>query len=104
MININSVFIEDIINNNKYNIIDVRSSYDYYLGSIPNSIHLDKYDLLNKPSDYLDRNKLYCIYCEFGNTSGFVVERLNSLGYNTVNLVGGYANYLLWKKNYNIIK
>ena len=48
-------------------------------------------------SNNRDKNTIYYIYCDYGNRSKHVVSYLNSLGYNCVNIEGGYNNYLLEK-------
>ncbi len=79
------------------NIIDIRSNYEYSLSKIPTAKNIDKFLLLNAPNQYLDKNQIYYIYCQSGHTSELLVNRLNNLGYKTVNIIGGYNNYLLTK-------
>lgn len=74
-------------------IIDIRSKYKYDLGHIPTAINIDSIELLSNPSKYLNKDKKYYIYCQSGNNSRMVVQQLNNLGYNTVNIVGGYNLY-----------
>lgn len=79
----------------KLNIIDIRTNYEYIQGRIPTAQNIDKLVLLRMPEKYLDKTKTYYIYCQSGHSSERLVERLNTLGYNTVNIIGGYNNYLL---------
>lgn len=72
------------------NIIDIRSKKDYLIGHVDGAICIPYNDLLFNPSKYLDKNKTYHIYCKSGITSKSVVNILNNLGYNTVNIDGGY--------------
>ena len=44
---------------------------------------------------HLKKDEIYYIYCDNGLTSKRVVYTLNRLGYNTVNINGGFYNYLL---------
>lgn len=74
-------------------IIDVRDKYKYNIGHIANSINIDSIELISNPSKYLNKNQKYYIYCQTGHTSKMIVEKLNSLGYNTVNIEGGYNLY-----------
>lgn len=96
----NQINIKELIsklNKENINIIDIRSHYEYLLGKIPTAINIDKILLLQSPSTYLDKEKIYYIYCQSGTSSNNLVKKLNSLGYNTVNINGGYNNYLLRK-------
>ena len=72
------------------NIIDIRNKNDYLLGHIPNAISIPYNDIFLNPSKYLNKNDLYYIYCRTGVTSKKLVNYLNKLGYNTVNIDGGY--------------
>ena len=78
-------------------IIDIRSKSKYDISHIPGAINIDSLDLLNNPGRYLNMNDTYYIYCTSGYTSDGVVHKLNRLGYNTVNIDGGFNNYLLRK-------
>ena len=79
------------------NIIDIRNHYEYIEGRIPTAKNIDKNLLLITPNKYLDKSKEYYIYCQSGHSSNNLVIHLNQLGYNTVNITGGYNNYLLRK-------
>lgn len=80
--------------NNKYNIIDIRSRDRYLKGHIPDSININYTDLLINYKKYLSKEKEYYVYCESGTRSLILVNKLNKLGYNLVNIEGGYNNYL----------
>ena len=79
------------------NIIDVRSTYKYNLNHIPGAINIESIELLNNPSMYLNKKDTYYLYCDSGYTSSMVSNKLNIMGYNTVNIDGGFNNYLLRK-------
>lgn len=79
------------------NIIDIRNPYDYMHGKIPSAKNINTSLLLTSPELYLNKKDTYYIYCNSGHSSNNVVTKLNSLGYNTVNISGGYNNYLLTK-------
>jgi rhodanese-related sulfurtransferase len=79
------------------NIIDIRSKDKYNASHIPGAINIDSMELLNNPSRYLNMNDIYYLYCTSGYTSSMVSNKLNKLGYNTVNIDGGFNNYLLRK-------
>ena len=52
---------------------------------------------MQQPEKYLSLNSNYYIYCENGLTSNKVVGILNSRGYHTYNISGGFKDYLLSK-------
>ena len=76
-------------------IIDIRSNSKYMIGHIENALNIEYYDLLLNYKKYLSKNQTYYIYCDSGVRSKIVVSKLNNLGYNCVNIDGGYSNYLL---------
>lgn len=79
------------------NIIDIRSRDIYNINHIPGAINIESFELINNPSKYLNKNNIYYLYCTSGYTSNIVSNKLNKLGYNTVNIDGGFNNYLLRK-------
>ena len=79
------------------NIIDIRTNYEYLNGHIPTAKNIDKNVLVMYPNKYLNKEDTYYIYCQSGHSSNNIVNMLNSKGYNTVNIQGGYNNYLLRK-------
>ena len=85
------------MNQESLNIIDIRLPVEYQYGNIPTAINIDKILLLARPENYLSKTKTYYIYCNSGTSSQTVVKLLNQKGYNTVNINGGYNNYLLRK-------
>lgn len=79
------------------NIIDIRNKNLYNINHIPGAINIESFELLSSPSKYLNKNDIYYLYCSSGYTSTMVVNKLNEIGYNTVNIDGGFNNYLLRK-------
>lgn len=75
-------------------IVDIRSSYSYNLGHIRGAINVPYYNLLNNYSHYLSKYNRYYLYCDTGDQSLEIVERLNRFGYDTLNIIGGYKEYL----------
>ena len=78
----------------KINIIDIRASYFYNMGNIPTSKSIPSSYLLMDPERYLNKNEEYYIYCTQGVQSTKVCDQLSSLGYNVINVLGGYQDYL----------
>lgn len=77
--------------------IDIRSRGKYLLGHIENAININYYELLLNYDKYLNKNEIYYIYCDSGNKSKVIVNKLKNFGYNCVNIEGGYNNYLVNK-------
>ena len=88
---------EDLLIKSRVNIIDIRSSSNYVIGHVNNAINISELELVNNHYKYLNKNDIFYIYCDYGNSSKRVVFYLNNLGYNTVNINGGYYNFLLRK-------
>ena len=92
-INIKSI---DNIQINKDNIlIDIREKYEYILGNIPNSINVPYNYLMILPEEYISKDKKYYIYCDTGSKSRKLCLHLSSIGYDVVDLVGGFTDYLV---------
>ncbi len=80
----------DLMKNKNLNLIDIRSSYKFLLGSIENAKNIPVNDLLLDPSYYLDKDNEYYIFCNYGTTSKRVCQILAKRGYNVININGGY--------------
>ena len=93
----NSVSLDYVLNMHNPNIIDIRDNYTYNLGHIKGAINIPYYNLLGNYSHYLSKNDKYYLYCENGRQSLNICNRLNSFGYNTFNIDGGYERYLISK-------
>jgi len=78
-------------------IIDIRESYEYKMGHLPNAINIPKDILELVPENYLNKNNYYVIYCDKGIASAKLSKELNQKGYNTKSLNGGYEEWS--KKN-----
>lgn len=77
------------------NIIDIRDNYQYNIGKIPTATNIPMNFLLMNPTNYLNKNEKYYIYCEHGFRSSRTCSILASLGYDVVNVTGGYNEYKL---------
>lgn len=93
----NSISIERLLNMPDVDIIDIRDRDSYVRGHIPHAINIEEYDLLFNAQNYLNKSTIYYLYCDSGSRSSGLVMKLNRMGYKTVNISGGYHNYLLWK-------
>ena len=86
--------IESIINDlNSLNIIDIRDNFLFSIGNIPNSKNIPMNFLIMNPNNYLNKEDVYYIYCNRGINSKKTCEILTSLGYNVINIIGGFEEY-----------
>ena len=84
--------IDEVLRLNNPNIIDIRENYLYNMGHLLESVNIT-YGLLNEMHyNYLDQNETYYLYCSEGRKSKILADKLNSLGYNCINIRQGY-NY-----------
>jgi len=77
------------------NIIDIRSNQSYNNNHIPNAKNIPSQTLINNPSKYLEKDKTYYLYCQKGTSSIRVCSFLTNLGYNVINVNGGYEAWIL---------
>lgn len=75
------------------NLIDIRDNYLYNLGHVLNAINIPMNFLIMNPSNYLKKDEIYYIYCNRGINSKKTCELLTNVGYNVVNINGGYTEY-----------
>lgn len=92
---IKEISINDLKKLNNINLIDIRSIEKYNDNHIPGSINIPKILLLKNYFKYLDKAKIYYIYCQKGEQSIKVCRLLTSLGYTVINIKGGYEEWIL---------
>lgn len=93
---ISSISITELKNKiNSVNIIDIRSVQSYNNNHIPTATNIPMEKLIVDPKKYLQANKVYYIYCQKGISSLKVCQMLNRMGYHTVNISGGYEEWVL---------
>ena len=87
---------EQMQNDDKAFILDVRTPEEMEEGYIKNATNIDIYlgpEFLTELKK-LDKNKNYYVYCRSGNRSGQACAIMNSIGFeNTYNLEGGLLNW-----------
>ena len=88
----NSISFSDLNKISNPIIIDIRDNYSYNISHIKNSINIPYYNLLNNYSHYLTKNNIYYLYCDEGKQSLEISKRLNSFGYNTKSILGGFKS------------
>lgn len=80
---------------NQINIIDIRSVQSYNNNHIPNARNIPLEKLITEPSQYLNKNEQYYIYCQKGLSSESICSILTKLGYNVISIDGGYESWIL---------
>ena len=88
-----NISILDVDNFNNVEIIDIRNNNLYEKDHIMGAINIPFEKILLNPNMYLNKNLKYYIYCQKGLSSRNVALELSRLGYNVVNLQGGYELY-----------
>ena len=79
----------------KVKIIDIRIIENFNRSHIPGAINVPMDLLIANPHKYLTFADTYYIYCQRGLVSPRVCNILRSKGFNVVNILGGYEEYLL---------
>lgn len=78
-------------------IIDIRNNQSYNNNHIPGAINVPYEKLLINPRNYLSSSIRYYIYCQKGITSRKLIAILNKMGYHTINIQGGYEEWVMKK-------
>ena len=95
---LNSISVSDLKKiSTDINIIDIRSIASFNNNHIPGAKNIPFNSLILAPNKYLDKSSVYYIYCQKGLKSLKTCQILNSLGYNTKNIIGGYEAWILGK-------
>lgn len=89
----NTIKVYDLLNQSNIKIIDIRDNYNYNQEHVLGAINIPELLLKQMPTHYLSLTKTYCLYCSFGKKSKDLSNYLNSLGYKTISLEGGYREY-----------
>lgn len=72
--------------NDKYQILDVRTREEYGEGHVANAFNLP-YDEINEFTTF-DKDTILFVYCKSGNRSKIAAEKLLELGYTVYDLGG----------------
>ena len=91
------ITLQELINKNNPIIIDIRNENEFLMGTILTSRNIPAQRLEVSPEKYLHKDQTYYIFCNNGKRSKVLSQKLNIQGYKTVNIIGGYFNYLLRK-------
>ncbi len=75
-------------------LVDVRTPEEYEAGHLENAININWYDAdFTDQIGELGKDKTFYLYCKLGGRSAKAAGKLESLGYETVDLLGGYDAY-----------
>jgi rhodanese-related sulfurtransferase len=97
-----SVF-ADSIDNPGVQLVDVRTPDEFAAGNIPGSVNIDVLTVHfgETAATMLDKAYTVAVYCRSGNRSKNAAKTLSMMGYNVVELDGGYND---WVKSYGDAK
>ena len=87
---------EQLAQDEKAVVLDVRTDAEVADGIIPNAIHIDIYKGQEFVADIedLDKSKNYYVYCRSGNRSRQACQIMEQLGFeNAYNLEGGILDW-----------
>ena len=90
----NTISIDEVMKMSNPVIVDIRDNYSYNISHVKGAINIPYYNLLNNYSHYLDKHKIYYLYCSEGKQSMEISKRLNAFGYNTMSITGGYISFI----------
>jgi len=82
----------DKLDQNKTILLDVRTKYEFSVGTIKNAINIDL-NTLRDNLDKLDKNKEIIIFCRVGLRGYLAYKILVQNGFKVRNLTGGYNTY-----------
>ena len=80
----------NMINNDDYYFLDVRTIKEHKIKSIPNTDCIPVHEIKNRMEELIDyQDKKIIVYCRSGNRSGTATKILNENGFNAFNMIGG---------------
>ena len=84
--------LKKMLKNNEVVLVDVREPYEVEICNIKGSLYIPMNEIPQN-IDQLDKEKRYAVMCHSGVRSLYVSNYLNSLGYSTLNVVGGIERW-----------
>lgn len=91
--NITGIELKEKLEHNNINLIDIRDPYQYDAGTIKDAKNISMNALITNPEQFLNKNEVYYIFCNYGSSSRMICEYLRRKGFLVVNLIGGYQAY-----------
>ena len=80
--------LKKMLKNNEVVLLDVREPYEIEICNVKGSLFIPMNEIPQN-IEQLDREKRYAVMCHSGVRSLYVSNYLNSLGYSTLNVIGG---------------
>lgn len=79
-------------------LVDVRTPGEFSAGHLENAVNID-WNAPNFAEQFsaLDKGKTVYVYCKKGGRSAKAAGKLDSLGYDVVDLLGGYDAFMASK-------
>lgn len=95
---IKNIPIEEFIKiSSSVSIIDIRRVESYNNGHIDGAKNAPFNQLIIHPEKYLQKNKVYYLYCSKGTKSIKACQILLKQGYQVCNILGGYEAWIMSK-------
>lgn len=83
--------LDDLIG--KINLIDIREPGEVRFGTIQTATNIPMGNLLEHPDKHLKKDQTYYLMCQSGMRSARATSALKKVGYNVINVKGGYGAY-----------
>lgn len=90
-----SISVKELKKINGAEIIDIRSNQKYNDNHILNAKNIPYEELILYPDKYINKYLQYFIYCQKGIKSKNLCRYLRNIGYNVININGGYEAWIL---------
>ena len=84
--------LKEMLKNNEVVLLDVREPYEIEICNVKGSLFIPMNEIPQN-IEQLDKEKRYAVMCHSGVRSLYVSNYLNSLGYNTLNVIGGIERW-----------
>ena len=84
--------LKKMLKNKEVVLVDVREPYEVEICNIKGSLFIPMNEIPQN-IEQLDKEKKYAVMCHSGVRSLYVSNYLNSLGYSTLNVIGGIERW-----------
>ncbi len=84
--------LKKMLKNNEVVLLDVREPYEIEICNVKGSMFIPMNEIPQN-IEQLDKEKRYAVMCHSGVRSLYVSNYLNSLGYSTLNVIGGIERW-----------
>lgn len=78
---------------NALNVVDVRETYEYEMGHVPEAVNLPLSELGERFTE-LEKGKEYYIICQSGARSQTACQFLAAQGHDVINVMGGTSAWM----------